>query len=149
LGFLVASFGVCSFRAWSGGDIASGYKSEQPSQSFAGPGGDFASFALRGDWAGVFITSVALSANLLKLVHSVAAAESSIWIAHNSVCVALIGVPGGTPRFTTGRSEAPMLLVVILLVWSASGAGFYQDQIFHAAPFGKSARWAGSIYGMG
>ena len=73
-----------------------------------------------------------LSYNLLKLVHSVAAVESSILDRLTTpVAVALIGVPGGYYALTrrlTRRQQAPVFLVVILLVWSASGCWFYYQR---------------------
>ena len=63
--------------------------------------------------------------NLLKLVHGVAAVESSIFDRLTlPVMVALIGVPGGyyaLTRYLVRRRKAPVFLVAMLLAWSAFG----------------------------
>ena len=73
-----------------------------------------------------------LSYNLLKLVHSVTAVESSILDRLTPpVAAALVGVPGGYYALTrrlTRRQQAPVFLVGILLVWSASGYWFYHQR---------------------
>ncbi len=66
-----------------------------------------------------------LSYNLLKLVHGVAAVESSIFDRLTlPVMVALISVPGGyyaLTRYLVRRRKAPVFLVAMLLAWSAFG----------------------------
>ena len=87
-----------------------------------------------------------LSYNLLKLVHGVAAVESSILDRLTlPVAVALIGVPGGYYALTrrlARRRKAPVFLVAMLLAWSAFGCWHLlpaAEALFHAPPFGESA----------
>ena len=94
-----------------------------------------------------------LSYNLLKLVHGVAAVESSIFDRLTlPVMVALIGVPGGyyaLTRYLVRRRKAPVFLVAMLLAWSAFGCWQYlsaAEALFHAPPFGESTHRARAIY---
>ena len=73
-----------------------------------------------------------LSYDLLKLMHGVATVESSIRDRLTlPVVIALIGVPGGyyalTRHLARARS-APVILVAILLAWSAFGCWNYYQQ---------------------
>ena len=73
-----------------------------------------------------------LSYNLLKLVHGVAAVESSILDRLTlPVTVALIGVPGGYYALTRRLArtlKAPVFLVAMLLAWSAFGCWQYHQR---------------------
>ena len=73
-----------------------------------------------------------LSYDLLKLVHSVAAVESSIFDRLTlPVAVALVGVPGGYYALTrrlARRRKAPVCLVAMLLAWSALGCWLYYQR---------------------
>jgi arylsulfatase A-like enzyme len=73
-----------------------------------------------------------LSYELLKLVHGVAAVESSILDRLTlPVAVALVGVPGGyyaLARRVARRRKAPVFLITMLLTWSAFGCWQYYQR---------------------